>query len=137
MLLAPPLIIPEAWMDLLAEQQGHSVTQRLASQLRFVHPFRLPVPAGSYRWLYIFVVPWRGHRQADVLVPEDFMQIDTDVVVIGAGVAGLVAAKTHSAGIPCVVVEASHRIMAAHTEQFVMAVGLTWLLLSKKQNSTL
>ena len=36
--LALPLIIREAWRDLVAEQHGHSVTQRLASQLRFVQP---------------------------------------------------------------------------------------------------
>ena len=48
------------------------------------------------------------------------MQKDTDVIIIGAGVAGLVAAKTLiAAGIPCVVVEASHRIGGrAYAEQF-------------------
>ncbi len=46
--------------------------------------------------------------------------MDTDVIIIGAGVAGLAAAKTLiSAGIPCVVVEASHRIGGrAYAEQF-------------------
>ena len=48
------------------------------------------------------------------------MQTDTDVIIIGAGVAGLAAAKTLiAAGIPCVVVEASHRIGGrAYAEQF-------------------
>ena len=38
MVLAPLSIMPEAWMDLLAEQHGHSVTQLLASQIRFIPP---------------------------------------------------------------------------------------------------
>ncbi len=49
------------------------------------------------------------------------MQTDTDVIIIGAGVGGLAAAKTLiAAGIPYVVVEASHRIGGrAYAEQFV------------------
>ena len=48
------------------------------------------------------------------------MQTDTDVIIIGAGVAGLAAAKSlASAGISFIVVEASHRIGGrAYSEQF-------------------
>ena len=48
------------------------------------------------------------------------MLTDTDVIIIGAGVAGLAAARTLiSADIPCVVLEASHRIGGrAYAEQF-------------------
>ena len=48
------------------------------------------------------------------------MQPDNDVIIIGAGVSGLAAAKTViSAGLTCVVIEASHRIGGrAYAEQF-------------------
>lgn len=66
------------------------------------------------------VVSKAGQRQAEVSVLEDIMNNDTDVIIIGAGVAGLAAAKSLAfAGISFVLVEASHRIGGrAYAEQF-------------------
>ena len=85
----------------------------------------------------------RPHRQSFTRIYAQAGSVDADVIVVGAGVAGLnCAAKLHSAGIPVILLEASDGVGGRvrtdkHPDGFLLDRGFQIFLTSCVQNQSI